>query len=239
MRYATINIATFMLILIMCLVNQPAGGLAQIVQNPVLENPENKPFEQIIDQFELKNETIFDAIAKLQEKVNIAVSFEMPLVYSKTYQDTPHPKYTGKIVGKKTEFILNWLTENVDTRFIWMRVGGMANFIAKSSLATQDYLFNAKLQNLELKDESNAIDALLHAIEIIKRTRPDTKVFLPIIGAQKFGSKWNVSFRNVTFRQIVDAIAQQLGPTWGWESGAVDDYYRIQFFERYVYSPPS
>jgi hypothetical protein len=52
-----------------------------------------------------------------------------------------------------------------------------------------------------------------------------------------FSHSWTASFKDIAVREAFDKIAQQLGPTYGWQFGGAADFRVITFHERLSVKP--
>lgn len=63
--------------------------------------------------------------------------------------------------------------------------------------------------------------------------------FLGIGGTQGFAKPWTASFRNITVRQALNRIAEQLGATYGWQIGGTANQRMIMFHYKLGVRPNS
>jgi hypothetical protein len=175
---------------------------------------DNDPFDQKLASVELNDESIFDAIARLNQSSNIAISIEGIVPAQGTVQN---PKFKARIDGPTLTEALSWFCK-LDTRYSWSRDGNMANIFPSAVRDNPSYFFNRKLPELRFQDIRQSDDA---AITIVHQLGDPSEnlYFLGVGGTQSFSQPWTATFHDITVRQGLNRIAQQLGPTYGWQIG--------------------
>jgi hypothetical protein len=183
-----------------------------LAQQP--NSADKDPFEQKLSSVELNDENIFDAIARLNQATSIAISIEGILPARGTVQN---PKFRAKMDGQTVSEALSWLCK-LDTRYTWSRDGNMANIFPSEMRDNPHYFFNRKLPELRFQDIRQSDDA---AITIVHQLGDPSEqlYFLGVGGTQSFSRPWTATFHDITVRQGLNRVAQQLGPTYGWQIG--------------------
>lgn len=176
--------------------------------------PVGDPLEQKVEVVALRDETIFDALAKLDQSYNLAISIEGILPVSGV---VTNPKFTAKIEHRTIADTLSWLC-SLDSRYMWLRDGNAVNLYPRNFQNDKNYFFNRVLPVLEFKDIHESSDA---AIEVVHQLGdPEEHLFfMGIGGTQNFATPWTATFHDITVRQALNRIAQRLGPTYGWQIG--------------------
>jgi hypothetical protein len=172
------------------------------------------PLDQRVGSFELKDETFGDALGRLNQSFDISVSVEGLLP---TEGVVTNPKFRARIEGHTVTEVLTWLCA-LDTRYTWARDGNMVNIFPRGSRDDRTYLFNRILPVLQFENVSKADEA---AIGVIHQLGDPSEILicLSVGGTQTFAKPWTATFRDITVRQALNRIAQQLGPTYGWQIG--------------------
>lgn len=177
-------------------------------------NTSQDPFDRKIENFELKDESIFEGIARLDQMSSIAISIEGILPEQGTIQN---PKFRAKLEGATVSEVLSWFCR-LDIRYSWGRDGNMVNIYPSAMRDNPNYFFNRKLPELHFQDIRQSDDA---AITIVHQLGDPSEhlYFLGVGGTQQFSNPWTANFHDITVRQALNRIAQQLGPTYGWQIG--------------------
>jgi hypothetical protein len=184
----------------------------------------NDPLDQMVGEVELKNESIFNEIMRLSQRFDVSISIEGVLPAT---GQVVNPKFTATAEDQTIATALDWLCA-LDTRYAWSRDGTMVNLFPKSSLNDQTYFFNRLLPDLHLQEVR---ESGIAAMEVVHQLGdPNEQLyFMGIGGTQNFAKPWTATFHDITVRQALNRIAQQLGPTYGWQIGGTANQRMIMF----------
>ncbi len=170
--------------------------------------------EQKVESFEIRDETIGEALGQLNQSFDISISIEGVLPDEGT---VTNPKLNANVRNVTLAEVLDRLCV-LDTRYRWARDGNSVNFFPKTSLSDSNYFFNRTLADLHFHDVRRVGDAVI-AVDR-QSSDPDGGVIYMGIGQKEgFAEPWTASFSKITVRQALNRIAQQLGPTYGWQIG--------------------
>jgi hypothetical protein len=185
---------------------------------------EKDPFDQKVTVVELRDETIFDAIGRLNQSYDVAISIEGILPDQGV---VTNPKFRGEIENRTLGEALTWLC-TLDGRYTWTRDGTMANLFPTKFRDDPHYFFNRSLPILKFQDARQSGEA---AIDVVHQLGDPAEhlIFLGIGGTQAFPKPWTATFNDITVRQALNRIAQQLGPTCGWQIGGTTNARLIMF----------
>lgn len=203
----------------------PGGSIAGLRgQASATKATKEDPFNQVVQVAELKDETIFDEIARLNQAFDVSISIEGILPATGT---VANPKFTARIENQTVLDVLTWLCA-LDTRYTWARDGNMANLFPRAFLNDKNYFFNRLLAEVHFKEIR---DSGVAAMEVAHQLGDPNEnlYFLGIGGTQGFAKPWTAAFHNITVRQALNHIAQQLGPTYGWQIGGTANQRMIMF----------
>lgn len=172
------------------------------------------PLEQKIESFELRDETIGEALGHLNQSFDISISIEGVLPEEGT---VTNPKLNASMRNVTVAEVLDRLCV-LDPRYTWARDGNRINLFPRASSNNPNYFLNRKLADLQFQNVRQVGDAVI----TIDRQASDPNggvIYMGIGQTQSFAESWTASFRNLTVRQALNRIAQQLGPTYGWQIG--------------------
>jgi hypothetical protein len=198
--------------------------------------PKN-PFTQPVPVFQLVDQTVVDGIAMLNQSTDIAYAVEFPL--GRTIADPAPPlKTVTSSVGSGT--LTNALDRlcALDPTFSWQRIGNTVHVFPRSLGTDQGYLFNQKIGVLSFKDVPDAQKAVFDAVAEVAGAKQQIAVFQTGTSIN-FSHPWTASFNDITVREAFDKIAEQLGPTHGWQFGGAADFRVLSFHERLSVKPNS
>jgi hypothetical protein len=182
------------------------------------------PLEQKVGSFELNDETVGDALARLNQSFDISISIEGVLPEEGT---VTNPELRAKIENRTLAEVLDRLC-TLDPRYVWTRDGDSVNFIPRTRLNDPTYFFNRILPELQLEQVRRVDDAAIAVVHQLGD--PDENlIFMGIGGTQSFAEPWTASFSSITVRRALNRIARQLGPTYGWQIGGTTKARLIAF----------
>ncbi len=191
---------------------QPAG---------VNVNP-TSALKQRIDGVALQDESLFDAIARLNEQTDVSFALE-------TIGNGPShsPKFNISFHGKTLEELLILLT-SLDPRFQWKADGHTINIVPRSIVGNERYILNLRLETVNIdhaRDAGEALgQALRQAIDRVAAEGRTEKGVLDRMGPTlAFEKPWSVTLHQCTVRQVLNRIAEKLGPAHGWQFSSTPD----------------
>jgi hypothetical protein len=193
------------------------------------------PFARQVPSFHLTDQSVIDGVAMLSQFTDIAFAVEFPLGGTIS-APAPTPATVNAMVGPTTlGSALDRLCE-LDRKFSWRRIGNTAHIFPQAMEQDPTYLFNRKIDLLSFKDEPGAQEAVFHAVAQLAGPKQQIAVLQsgPPLG---FSQPWTAKFKDITLREAFDKIAQQLGPTYGWQFGGAADFRVVTFHERLTVKP--
>jgi hypothetical protein len=186
--------------------------------------PPADPLEQRVAVLELKDDTLGNALGRVNQTFDISISIEGVLPEEGIIAN---PKFSVNIENRTIAEVLDQLCR-LDTRYVWTRDGNNVNLFPKASLNDRNYFFDRVLPELDFRDLRELSDAIV-AIDH-QADDPRGGVILMGIGqTHGFADPWTQSFNNLTVRQALNRIARRLGPTYGWQIGGTNKARLIVF----------
>lgn len=196
------------------------------------------PFDQIVGRLDLKDETIFHAVGKLNQAFEVAFSLEMPLTPVGVGRLPDDPQFSAHIEGRTLREVLTWLCD-LDPRFTWLRDENTVAVFPRAIQNDRAYLLNLMVPEMTFTKEKEPGDAALRVIAGLNATRParDPRLQLAVlnIGNLIYSQPFSGTYRSLTIRQILNRIAQHLGPTHGWVFTGTDEFNLLQFHARLMH----
>lgn len=111
------------------------------------------------------------------------------------------------------------------------------NVFPRDSEQDKSYLFNQILETVNYAGAPDAQKAVFQTVAQL--TGPKQQIAILQSGISiAFPHPWTASFKNITVREAIDRIAQQLGPTYAWQFGGGNDFRVITFHRRLLAKPP-
>ncbi len=198
------------LLLFMLVAGPALSGLGQDSPSESTKDP----LEQKLEAIELRGETIFDALARLDQAYDLAISIEGIIPASGV---VTNPQFKAKTEDHTIAQALTWLC-SLDSRYTWTRDGNMVNLFPRAFQNDPHYLFNRTLSVLEFNEVKESGHA---AISVVQQLGDPAEhlYFMGIGGTESFAKPWTATFHDITVRQAMNRIARQLGPSYGWQLG--------------------
>ncbi|HXE91722.1 MAG TPA: hypothetical protein VNK82_12255 [Terriglobales bacterium] len=178
----------------------------------------------------MDDETVFDAVAKLSHAYRFAVSIEYPLTSTTTRTLPPSPRFTARVEDKTLREVLDWLF-TLDSRYTWSRDLVMVNVLPRSKTGDQLYLLNRRLALVSFQDVPDAEKAVFAVLRLVPDKKENPAV-LQLGHKPTFGAPWTATFEEMTVREAFNRIAQQLGPSYGWQYTGTEEFQLITFHEK-------
>ncbi len=198
-------IALFLL-LSLCLANSTRA------QNKGAGEDASDALQQNVRVLRLENETFFVGVAKLNSLTrNVGFSVEL-VPGTPTSAPPPSPSFKEQIQDASLEKALDWLC-SLDPRYTWRRDGSTVNIFPRSTLHDQNYFFNRRLSTLVFREVSKPMEAVSSVVRPVSKPNESLVSWQ---GIEDFPKPWTASLANVSVRQALNRIAQQLGPGYGW-----------------------
>lgn len=207
-----------------------ASSNLALEQQAAAGNRSTDAFDQQVEHLELRDESIFTAISKLSQSVDVAFSIEGILLPKQEIQPPPDPKFSATIQGKTLKEVLDWLCA-MDPRYTWRRDGNTTNFFPSAKLDDKLYFLNRKIPLIMLHEAKDAGDAVFAALQQLPEPKAHL-IFLQAGGSLRFAKLWTETMSDLTVRQAFNRIAQELGPTFGWQIGGTQSSPIIMFHYR-------
>ncbi len=201
------------------------------------------PFSQPVPALKLVDQSIVDGVAQLGEITNVAVAVEFPLGGTISAPAPPLTLVRGTVGPGTLANVLDALC-SLDQTFAWDRIGNTVHIFPRAVEKDESYLFNRKIEVLTFQDIPGAQEAIFAAVAQVSGPKQQIAV-LQTGTSITFSHSWTASFKDITVREAFDKIAQQLGPTYGWQFGGATDFRVLTFHERLgvrpknVKQPPS
>jgi hypothetical protein len=184
--------------------------------------------EQKIGPIILENEYFVDGLAKLNiqsQGVGFAIEF---LPGTRNSPPPPDSRFSTERSSGTLKDALDWLC-GLDPRYTWKREGRIINIIPRDTLSDPNYLFNRKLSGLRFVDLRHASDTF---DKIFKPVSKVNESVISLDDAGSFSKPWTVAFENISVRDALDRVAENLGAGRGWMVYGNNETRIINFYER-------
>jgi hypothetical protein len=193
-------------------------------------------FMQPVPSVKLSSLTVIDGVALLnQTTTDVAFAIEFPLGQTFSAPAPPLRTFDTTIAADTLTGSLNSLC-NLDSTFSWQRIGHTVNVFPRALMKDSTYLLNKEIAVLELKGVTDAQEAVFAVAD----QAPGQKQQIALLQSGRslrFAKPWTASFKNISVREAFDRIAEQVGPTSGWQFGGAEDFRVITFHDSLAPNP--
>lgn len=227
MRRITQRVALLLLLL------SPGRSLAQSAEGG--DQSAKKLLAAKISVFDVRNESLLDAVWKLARTTPFGFGFEKPLTGKFLDPDVPNPQLTLHLEDKSVGEILTALCE-ADSRYACSVEGVTVNLFPRSVLDDPTYLLNRTIEKFELE---KVTDIQVGLFAIARQLPPPAEhiAHVQIGGDDPYPPEpWTAAYRNLTVRQILNRLATHGGPCGTWISGGSRQLYTFGFFNTHLSS---
>lgn len=193
------------------------------------------PFQQHVAGLVLSEQSIVDGVAMLSRSTGLAVSVEFPLGVTISGPAPPLKTITVNIGPGTVAEVLDRLCA-LDSTFTWTRNGDILHVLPRISAKDPTYVLNKKADELRFQDVQEASDAIMKMVGQLRGPREQIAV-LQVGTALNFARPWSATLKDVTVREAVDQIAQQLGSAYGWQFSGAQDFRMVTFHEGLLPKP--
>jgi hypothetical protein len=192
-------------------------------------------FKQRVAAIQLTDQTIVDGVAILSHSAALGVSVEYQLGSTISAPAPPLKRYTSTVGPGTVSELLDRLCE-LDQTFTWVRNRNMANILPRSLANDPSYFLNRRIAQLTLNNVRDAHEAVFKLAEQLPGPKEQIAIFQPGMSLN-FAHPWTETVENVTVREMFDHIAEQFGPTYGWQFSGAQNFRTITFHEAILPKP--
>jgi hypothetical protein len=193
------------------------------------------PFHQQVGEIQLINQDVINGIAMLSRATGLATSVEFPLGVTISSPAPSQKTFTVNVEPGTVTEVLNRLC-SLDPTFTWVRDGNRLNVLPRVLANDANYVLNRKISEAAFQNVEKASDAVMKMVGQLPGPREQIAV-LQAGPPLNYSRPWTTTLKDVTVREIVDQIAAQLGPTYGWQFGGAQDFRVITFHEGLLPKP--
>jgi hypothetical protein len=187
------------------------------------------PFDRRISEVKLVDQTVIDGFAIVSGMTGLPVSVEHALGTTISQPSPTAKKLSATVPPGKTSEVLDRLCD-LDTAFTWIRIGNMVNLVPRVLISDQNYLLNKKVERLMFNGIPDGQEAVFHVVNSLPGPKEQIAVFQPSMSLT-FSRPWTAEYTQTTVRELFDKIAQQFGPSYGWQFSGAQDFRTITFHQ--------
>jgi hypothetical protein len=216
------------LVLTVCFAGAVGCWSSHAVGNNSQQDETTSPLQQKVGPISLRDEYFAAGLAKLNLQTH-GLGFAIEFLAGKPGSPPPpDSKFNAEKGVGTVEDTLKWLCA-LDPRYTWKVDGRIVNIFPRDSVSDPSYLFNRRLPTLRFTDLISAADSL---DKIFKPVAKPNESVITIADAGSFPKPWSVTFENISVREALDRVAENLGAGHGWMVSGNADTRLISFYSR-------
>jgi hypothetical protein len=202
-------------------------SLGQAGGNPA---PTGLPLNQKIQHFEVTDTILRDGIVELASNSVSGLHLGFEEISRNKISDNPRSggaHFSVHLENKTIHDILDALC-SADPRYTWSSEGLSINVYPRATSADSTYLLNRRLEHISFENVPDPGEALT---PLAQQIRDEQIGYTQSGGDVTYAKPWTVGFQNITVRQLINRIAEHIGPQsfWIWQGGSDE---RMFTFER-------
>jgi hypothetical protein len=192
------------------------------------QTPATALLDKKVSGFELRNETFFDGLAKVNAQTDLSIAIEFVLKDRISDRNITYPRLTARIQPGTVREALNQLCV-LENQFTWSRYKNTINiYPASSSMLGEKYFMNRRLPRSIVAEISDPAEAIFRTVAVLPGPLEQI-AFSQSGGAPGFSRPWSLSLDGLTVRQAFDEIAEHLGRGYGWTLGGAREFRVMRF----------
>lgn len=170
--------------------------------------------DQKVQDFEVTDASLIDALSALSSNSieNLHLGIEQLL---RNRLSDPEDRSVLFSLHLKNETVRNILDAvcRLDARYAWSTDGSSINIYPRAIVSDPSYLLNLQLQQITLTDipDPDKMFSPLH-----KQLPREELGYIQTGGDISYTEPWTVTFEHLTVRQLINRVAEHLGPRSSW-----------------------
>jgi hypothetical protein len=172
------------------------------------------PLDQKVAEFELKDSTLKDGIAELSSKPIGGLHLGIEEILREKMSD-PEDRSVQSSMHLENETVRKILDAlcRFDSRYTWSTDGSSINIYPRAIVGNRSYLLNLQLQQITLTDISYPDEVFLP----LHREFPKEHLgYIQTGGDTSYLQPWTVILEHLTVRELINRVAEHLGPRSSW-----------------------
>ena len=172
------------------------------------------PLDGRVAEFEFKDSTLIDGIAELSSKPigGLHLGIEQILREKMSDPEDQSVQFSLHLENKTVREALDTLC-GLDTRYTWSTDGPSINIYPRATIGDYSYLLNLQLERITLTDIPDP-DKVFAPLYILL---PKEQLgYFQLGGDIGYAKPWSVTFEHLTVRQLINRVAEHLGPRSSW-----------------------
>ncbi len=197
--------------------------------------PETLPLDQKVRSFEIKDATLPHTVAELSRGSlgRLHLGIEEIIGERRSDPTAQGVRFSLRLEDKTVRETLDALCA-LDSRYAWSTDGASINIYPRATVGDPTYLLNLQIERITL---TNAADPYA-ALDALHRQHLGQQIgYAQIGGDPSYVEPWTVTFEHLTVRQLIDRVAEHMGPQSSWTWHGIKGERMFGFFKGGYHAP--
>ena len=197
--------------------------------------PETFPLDQKMRSFEITNATFPHTVAELSRGSlgRLHLGIEQIIGERRSDPTAQGVRFSLRLEDKTEREPLDTLCA-LDSRYAWTTDGASINIYPRATVSDSTYLFNLQIERITLTDATDPYAAL----GALLRLHPEQQIgYAQIGGDPSYAEPWTVTFEHLTVRQLINRVAEHMGPQSSWTWRGIKGERMFAFFKGGYHAP--
>jgi hypothetical protein len=186
------------------------------------------PLNQRVEHFDLNDAILRDGVAELSSNPIEGLPLGIEEILRENINDNPrtqNPHFSLHLENKTVREILDALCDS-DARYMWTTDGLSISIYPRATVGNATYLLNQELERINLINVPDPDEALTPLAKLL----PDEQVGYTGFGDVQYAKPWTATFEHLTVRQLINRLAEHLGPrsAWIWQGSKRERMFAFQ-----------
>jgi hypothetical protein len=169
---------------------------------------------RVIQRFQVTDSTMLEAIASLSSQSAAELHLGMEDILRDNPSDPPAPRvrFSLDVKNATVKEILDTLCQ-FDGRYTWSTDGASINIYPRATAGDSAYLLNLEVEQINLTgipDPDKVFPPLHNSLP------KEQLAYMQLGGDISYEQPWSVNFDHLTVRQLINRVAEHLGPRSSW-----------------------
>lgn len=197
--------ATLLVLVLTGMLNLVAQTRPNAVQNEA-------HLRRVVRQFKVTDTTMLEAVASLSSELSAELHMGFEEILRAPDSTNKNVRFSIDLQNASVEDILNTLCQ-FDARYTWSVDGASINIYPRVTADEATYLLNLVIDKIQLTNipDPDKVFPPLH-----ERLPKEQLAYAQLGGDISYETPWTTRFEHVTVRQLMNRVAEHLGPRSSW-----------------------
>jgi hypothetical protein len=205
------------------------GPSPKVASGQGTANPAALPREARVERFEITDTNIVRALAELSRSLAGGLHLGVEEIIKENYSDPDDQgvRFSMRVENKTVGEILDALC-GLDSRYTWSMDGSSINVYPRATISDGAYLLNLQIEQITIVEAADPYAVL----GPLSRQHPEQQIgYAHLGGDPRYAGPWSVTFEHLTVRQLINRVAEHMGPQTSWTWHGIKTERMFGFFK--------